>query len=157
MAAIPKTVCLSASCLSLVLVLTLPDLPDPAEGRRSRWLPGPVEARVRTVIDGDTVLVAARIWLGQRVVIRVRLAGIDAPELRGRCAAETARGRAARDRLQKLLVSRQVTLRDVRYGKYAGRVIARLFAEDGTEASTVLLKEGLARRYRRGRRRGWCS
>ncbi len=51
-------------------------------------LPGPVPGRVIAVIDADTLAVAARIWLGQDVEVRVRLAGVDAPELRGACPHE---------------------------------------------------------------------
>ncbi len=42
-------------------------------------IPGPILARVVEVIDGDTILVEARIWLDQVVTTRVRLAGVDAP------------------------------------------------------------------------------
>ena len=60
-------------------------------------LSGPVPARLVRVVDGDTVVVRARIWLGQEVEIHVRLAGIDAPELRGKCARERALAVRARD------------------------------------------------------------
>ncbi len=53
-------------------------------------LSGPVPATVIEVMDGDTVKVRARIWLGQDLSTRVRLAGIDAPELNGGCARERA-------------------------------------------------------------------
>ena len=42
-----------------------------------------VPARVVRVIDGDTVEVLARPWPGQTIQAIVRLAGVDAPELRG--------------------------------------------------------------------------
>ena len=44
-------------------------------------LPGPIPATIERVVDGDTIDVRARIWLGQEIVVRVRLAGLDAPEL----------------------------------------------------------------------------
>ncbi len=50
--------------------------------KAAELLPGPVTATVQEVIDGDTVAVRARIWLGQAIENRVRLAGIDTPELR---------------------------------------------------------------------------
>ena len=59
-------------------------------------LPGPVLAEVVEIIDGDTLAVRARIWLDQTIEARVRLSGIDAPELRGRCAAERHAAVAAR-------------------------------------------------------------
>ncbi len=92
-------------------------------------LAGPVPAEVLSVIDGDTIEVRAVVWLGQVVSTRVRLAGIDAPELRAKCARE----RALAERARAYLLARleggdrsRVRLRDIRYGKYAGRVLARV-------------------------------
>jgi hypothetical protein len=48
-------------------------------------LNGPVNAELLRVIDGDTIEVRARIWLGLDLTTRVRLSGIDAPELDGAC------------------------------------------------------------------------
>ena len=45
-------------------------------------LPGPIPAEVLKVVDGDTLEVEARIWLGQGVQVSVRLRGVDTPELR---------------------------------------------------------------------------
>ncbi len=47
-----------------------------------RFFQGPVAAHVSRVIDGDTFEASAAIWLGQAITVRVRIAGIDAPELR---------------------------------------------------------------------------
>lgn len=119
-------------------------------------LPGPVPAELVRVVDGDTVLVSARIWLGQRVTVSVRLAGIDAPEMRGRCASERARARQARDFLARRLAAGRIALADIQYGKFAGRVVARLLDGDGADLGAALLAAGLARPYA-GRRRGsWC-
>ena len=89
-------------------------------------LPGPVSAEVVRVIDGDTIEVRVRVWLGQFVETRVRLADIDAPELRGACAGETALAQRALAHLADLLATGAVTLRDIRYGTFAGRVVARV-------------------------------
>ncbi len=66
-------------------------------------LAGPVPAQVLSVIDGDTIEVRAVIWLGQVLSTRVRLAGIDAPELRGKCARERALAVRARAYLRARL------------------------------------------------------
>ena len=59
-------------------------------------LPGPVPAEVVDIIDGDTVTVRARIWPGQFVETRVRLRGVDTPEIRRPdCEAERAAGHEA--------------------------------------------------------------
>ncbi|MEO5338879.1 MAG: nuclease, partial [Magnetospirillum sp. WYHS-4] len=63
-------------------------------------LPGPYAAEILRVIDGDTFEARIRLWLNQDLVQKVRLAGIDAPELTGPCPEA---GRAARARLAELL------------------------------------------------------
>lgn len=112
---------------------------------------GPVNADVVRVIDGDTVEVRAAVWLGQSVVTRVRLAGIDAPDKD--CPA--AREQAAR-RTRELL-GPTTTLSALHWGKYAGRVMGRLTTRDGRDLSDVLLAEGHAKSYGgRGPRPGHC-
>ena len=121
-------------------------------------LAGPVDATVLEVIDGDTVAVRARIWLGQAIDIRVRLAGIDTPELRGRCDRERQLAAEARDALSDRIAGGDVTLRDIRYGTYAGRVVARVSAGGEPDLGEMLLASGLARTYAgRGPRPDWCG
>ncbi len=123
-------------------------------------LAGPVPAQVLSVIDGDTIEVRAVIWLGQGVRTRGRLAGIDAPELRGKCARE----RALAERARAYLLARleggeraQVRLRDIRYGKYAGRVLARVETAAGEDLGRGLMAAGLARPYAGRARASWCD
>jgi endonuclease YncB( thermonuclease family) len=120
-------------------------------------IPGPVPAEILRVIDGDTVEVRARIWLGQTVETHVRLAGIDTPELRGDCDAERALAAQAAALLERTLAAGDVALRDVAYGTYAGRVLARIEAA-GADVTEPLIAAGLARPYRgRGPRPDWCA
>ena len=113
----------------------------------AEMLSGPVPATVLDVVDGDTITVRARIWLGQAIETRVRLAGIDTPELRGRCDEERALAVRAREALQAYLSGHQVTLTDIRHGTYAGRVVARVSAGDRPDIAESLLTAGLARSY----------
>ena len=119
-------------------------------------LPGPVPAAVERVIDGDTVKVRATIWVGQEVDVAVRLAGVDAPELfHPKCAAEKARALKARSFVEGFFAGGEARLYDVHYGKYAGRVVARVENGAGKDLSSDLLAAGLAAPY--SARRGWCS
>ncbi len=119
-------------------------------------LPGPIEAEVIRVQDGDTLLVRARIWVGQDIVVHARIAGIDTPELRGRCARERRLAQRARDFVVARVGAGLVRLVDIRYGKYAGRVVTGIRTDDGTDLGPALLAAGLARPYHGRRRRGWC-
>ena len=99
----------------------------------------PSGARDHCVVDGDTLW-----WEGEKI----RIAEIDAPELRGRCAAESVKALAARARLIALLNAGPVTFERVGVDKY-GRTLARFGS-----ISEVLITEGLAHRW--PSRKGWC-
>ena len=120
-------------------------------------LPGPVLAEVVEIIDGDTLAVRARIWLDQTIEARVRLSGVDAPELRGRCAAERRAAVEARALLAVLTEDRAVTLHDVKHDKYGGRIVARVADSHGRDLGGMLVGAGLAARYDGGRRQSWCE
>src|SRR4051794_37522771 len=64
---------------------------------------GPVRAAVTRVIDGDTIEARVHVWIGEDIVTRVRVAGIDAPELHGKCESETARARAAKKEMERMV------------------------------------------------------
>ena len=118
---------------------------------------GPVEARLVEITDGDSFKALARVWPGMEISVTVRLRGVDAPELRGKCAREKALARHARRRLAELLGSGEMVLVNVSGGKYYGRVLADVRLSDGRDISAVMLTSGLAVSYGGGRRRGWCD
>jgi endonuclease YncB( thermonuclease family) len=120
-------------------------------------LPGPIAARVVEVIDGDTMVVRAHIWLDQLVETKIRLLGVDAPEKRSSCPEERERAAAAERFVRNMVNSREVQLRDIRYDKYGGRVLARIQTMDGTDLGETLIRHGLARTYEGGKRFSWCS
>lgn len=118
---------------------------------------GPIEAKVVAVIDGDTLLVRARPWVGLEVETRVRLLGIDTPELKGKCDAERQKAEAARTFLEKAVGEGLVLLHDVRHDKYGGRVLAHVRTAAGQDCAQVLVAAGLARPYDGRRREDWCE
>jgi micrococcal nuclease len=93
---------------------------------------------VRSVIDGDTIDVAT--------VGRVRLLGIDAPEVGHGFDTSAPFGREARERLTQLVLHRWVRLeqesstRDV-YSRH----LAYVLTEDGVCVNAALVRDGLAR------------
>jgi endonuclease YncB( thermonuclease family) len=130
---------------------------EASERTRLNRLDGPVAAEVLRVIDGDTIEVRAHIWLGQEVTTLVRLGGIDAPELKGKCESERAAARRAKARIEEKLRGREVTLRDIRFEKYAGRVMSKVETEKGEDLGTALTREGYVRSYHGAKRAGWCA
>jgi len=117
---------------------------------------GPVRAEVTRVVDGDTFEANAAIWLGQSIEIRVRIAGVDAPELHARCDAERDMALAAKDWLSRRIEGGDVRLSAVRYDKYGGRVDATVHDGKG-DVGEALIAAGLARPYHGGHRGGWCE
>jgi len=116
---------------------------------------GPIAAEVLAAVDGDTLGVRARIWPGIAAAAAVRLRGLDAPELKGKCPAERQAAARAQARLKEL-AGRAVTLTEIAPDKFGGRVLARVRGADGRELAQVLIAEGLARPYAGGKRGGWC-
>lgn len=93
---------------------------------------------VRAVFDGDTIDVAS---LG-----RVRLLGIDAPELGRVFDTPAPFSREARDRLAGLILHRFVRLeQDGPVLDAYRRRLAYVVLEDGRFVNAVLVREGLAR------------
>ena len=130
-------------------------------------------ARVVSVYDGDSITVEADIWPGLVWRGSVRVDGVDTPEIRGGCDEEKRRARQARDFVMGELglfgptvvpaisptppyEPPPITLHDVRRGKYAGRVVARVILGDGTDLADALITAGLGRPYDGGARDGWC-
>jgi micrococcal nuclease len=114
-------------------------------------------AEVLRVIDGDTFEARVGIWPGMDVTTRVRLRGIDAPELHARCEAERAQAMAARDALARILAQGDVGVSQVGQDKYGGRVDASASTAGTRDVSEAMLAGDFARAYRGGRRRGWCG
>lgn len=127
-----------------------------ADGAREA-MEGPVAARVLDVVDGDTLRVRARIWLGQEVTTLVRLDGVDAPELAASCNSERRLARQAREFVRARIGGAAVVLTDIRFGKYAGRVVARVASADEEDLAGALIGAGMGRPYSGGSRASWCA
>ncbi len=140
--------------LSMLLAFIL--ISAPFAARAAQILPGPFRFDVLKVIDGDTFLARVPIWLDQTVTVKIRLSGIDTPEMKGQCPAETAGAEQARAFAVKWLQQDDLHLVNVRYGTFAGRVLATAQNAEGVSLSQALLEAKLAKPYR-GRRAQWCG
>ncbi len=115
----------------------------------------PVE--VLRTIDGDTFEARVHLWPGLEMTTRVRLRGIDAPELKAQCAQELKMAEAASDALRGLLDQGEVTIYNIGPDKYQGRVVADAATRQTPNVSSALLTGGFARAYGGGHRTGWCA
>ena len=117
-----------------------------------------VPATVLKVVDGDTIKVSARVWLGVNVETMVRINGIDTPEIRGKCPMEKELARKAKDFVkEKLPVGSLVYLSSVQSDKYGGRVVAKVADENKKDIGKQLIQNGLARPYSgKIAKSNWC-
>ena len=114
-------------------------------------------SKVVSVYDADTFKANIEGWpavVGEAMPIRV--AGIDAPEIRGKCESEKRRAREARDFARALLISAEdVELKNIERGKYF-RLVADVYI-DGESLAEKLVASGQAVAYQGGARGEWCD
>jgi endonuclease YncB( thermonuclease family) len=114
-------------------------------------------AQVLGVIDGDTFEARVRVWPGMDVTTKIRLRGIDAPEMHARCSSERAKALAARHALADMLNEGAVSVAGVTQDKFGGRVDAAVSTASTTDVAAALLQRGLVRAYDGKRRQSWCE
>lgn len=114
-------------------------------------------SQIVSIYDADTFRVNIEGWpdiVGKNVSIRVL--GVDAPEMRGKCPSEKAVARQAKQfTVAFLRNAKSIELRNMERGKYF-RILADVRA-DGKSLSQALIQSGLARPYDGGKRKGWCG
>ena len=102
------------------------------------------------ILDGDTVAVDASADMPPELAgLKVRLRGVDTPEKGGRakCDTERAGGQAATAFTEQAVAeAATILVRDPKWGKWGGRVIADLVL-DGRSLSATLIEAGLGRPY----------
>lgn len=86
---------------------------------------------------------------------RIRVMGVDTPELQCRCPAECEGAQAAKARTEALIAG-GVTLERHGADKYR-RVLAVVRLPDGRDLAKVLIDEKLGRPYAGKRRLSWCE
>ena len=109
------------------------------------------KAYVVSVYDGDTCDV--EIDLGFKIIIkeRLRLLGVDTPEIRTKDKAEKKRGIQVRDKLRKLIFRQTVLIATEKEGKF-GRYLADMWTSTGLHINSWLLESGYANEYFGGKR-----
>lgn len=114
-------------------------------------------SKIVSVYDADTFRVHIYGWpniVGNNMPIRVK--GVDAPEIRGKCALEKEMAVIAKAYTRDLLINAEVVeLQNIERGKYF-----RLLADvsiNGEDLTNLLISNGYARPYDGGKREGWCA
>ena len=103
---------------------------------------GPYRGTVDVVHDGDTVHVRLDVGFDLNVYTRVRIDGINAPEL------STPAGKQARDFAQTLLKPGDaVEVVSFGWDKYGGRIDGSIKMPDGRDFGQTMLDTGHAKPY----------
>lgn len=103
------------------------------------------KAKVTSVYDGDTITALVDLGFSSFRVMKLRLARIDTPEMRG---AEKEQGKIVRDIVRGKILDKDITIKTQKdkTGKY-GRYIAEVILEDGTNLNDWLIENGHAELY----------
>ena len=109
------------------------------------------KSKVKNIVDGDTVDVEIDLGFGIKMNERIRLYGIDTPEIRTRDLDEKARGIDAKNFLKKTLQSYNnniiIKTHFNKRGKF-GRILAELYSPDMTSnINQLLVNEGHVKQY----------
>jgi len=96
-----------------------------------------ISGRVVNIHDGDTITILD----SKNKQHRIRLAGIDAPEL------GQAYGKASRDHLAQLVAGKQVSIEGSKYDRY-GRLVGTVLLE-GKDQNIEQLRAGLAWHFKK--------
>lgn len=107
------------------------------------------KAQVIAIYDADTITAKIDLGFHVSVVHKLRLAGIDTPEMRG---VEREEGKKSREALCNFLgygedlILPEIKVETAKTGKF-GRWIAVIYTLEGTNVNLWLLDNGYAKKY----------
>ena len=152
-----KTFPFRLALITLCFVVLLVQVTAALAGKKEKSYGTLTDVRFVKNYDGDTITVDLK---GQHPLfgddISVRIAGIDTPEIKGKCAQEKELAREAKKVVHKIMsTARKIRLKNVQRGKYF-RILADVQA-DRKDVADILVKKGLAVRYDGGTKGfDWC-
>ena len=110
-----------------------------------------------SVYDGDTFTITVKEWptiIGYR--IKIRLSGVDAPEIKGKCPEEIDAAKKAKEyAITALTTAKKVELRSMQRDKYF-RILADVYVDD-QNLSKLLIDNNLALPYGGKTKTNWCK
>ena len=115
------------------------------------------KAKVISVYDGDTVTLMIDQGMKHFARVKVRLVGINTPEIRTTDLEEKKRGYLAKNFLKDLIEGKTVVVHTVKKGKFGRWLgVLWLYEEDMTELgqslNDLMIQEGHAVAYNGGKR-----
>lgn len=118
------------------------------------------EVKFNRIIDGDTIEINVENLPPPLHIIHVRINGIDTPEKNAlaKCEKERILGLKASLKLKELIGnSKTLLLRNVKYDKYGGRILADVYVNH-IDIGKAMLESKLAVPYKGlGPKHDWCN
>jgi len=105
------------------------------------------KAIVKNVVDGDTIDVIIDLGFDSSLKQRLRLVGINAPELHSKVEEERTVANAAKQYLIEILLDRYVIINTEKADAF-GRYLATVYL-DGENVNQHMIEKGLAIVYKR--------
>jgi micrococcal nuclease len=113
------------------------------------------KAKVIDVYDGDTCTIA--MWIGfQKYSFKMRLFGIDTPELRTKNAAEKEAGYKAKDHLSSLILGKKVKIVFADKEEKFGRLLGTIYL-GGKNINQMMITSGHAKEYFGGKKEEYTN
>lgn len=111
-----------------------------------------ISAQIHNVVDGDTMDMILQPLPTLQIIERVRVYGVDTPELNSPKACERRDAKKAEE-LVSQYIGKDIFITPIGVGKY-GRLIAQVYV-NGDDLADILIDKGLGVLYLHGRRKPW--
>ena len=103
------------------------------------------KGKIIRVIDGDTYEAIINIGFGVKQLFRIRLAGVDTPELK------TDKGKKVKEEISKLLTDKDVIAKEFPKADKFGRALAYIEL-DGKDITDLILENDWGKEYYGGKK-----
>lgn len=114
-------------------------------------------AEVVSVYDGDSITVLLDLGMKMTVKASCRLFGLDTPEIRSKVAGEKEVANKAKDRVKSLVLGKNVVVQSVQKPDKYGRLLVKVWTEEGLCLNDLLIEEKLAIAYDGGPKISWAN
>lgn len=113
------------------------------------------KAKVIDIYDGDTCTIA--MWVGfQRYSFKLRLFGIDTPELRTKNAAEKEAGYKAKEYLSNLILGKKIKIVFADKEEKFGRLMGTIYLGE-KNINSLMVSAGHAKEYFGGKKEEYSN
>ena len=119
-----------------------------------------IAALVIAVHDGDTVWVEMHPLPQHTVTTKIRLKGINTPEMKGKCEYEKHLAKQARQSVIDALkpYGNEIIINNLSFYKFGGEYAGDVYLPNGALLADELIRRGLGKPYSRNQKRqNWCQ